>query len=178
MKPTPMPNTGSFDAKYVSRSSDRTYRIYAQAGELYFIDLGGLGLVAHALTSQLGLIGMLIGSAMKKRAKRQAETLLQRAEGQDLEFLLRENKTNFKVFIPEIAEAVMEPPSFFAMRGKQAGRWNFNLRDGKKFKFEFENTEAMQAALNLLSGPLNGTLRVNVEWNEPKKKFQKKKTHH
>ena len=173
-----MQNTGSFDARYVSRSSDSTYRIYALASELYFINLGGLSTVAHALTSQLGLIGMLIGSAMKKRAKKQAETLLQRAEGQDLEFLLRENKTNFKIFIPEIAEAVVEPPSFFAMHGKQTGRWNFKLRDGKKFRFEFENTEAMQAALAMLSRPLNGTLRVNVEWNEPKKKFQKKKTPH
>ena len=90
--------------------------------------------------------------------------------------MLRENKTNFKVFIPEITEAAVEPPSFFALRGKQAGRWNFNLRDGKKFKFEFENVGTMQAALDLLSRPLNGTLRINVEWNEPKKKFQKKKT--
>ena len=53
---------------------------------------------------------------------------------------------------------------------------NQNLRDGKKFKFEFENAGTMQAALDLLSGPLNGTLRVNVKWNEPKKKFLKKRT--
>jgi hypothetical protein len=74
---------------------------------------------------------MLIGSAMKKRAKKQAETLLQRAEGQDLEFLLRENKTNFKVYIPEIAEAVVEPPSFLAMHGKQTGSWNLNCVTAK-----------------------------------------------
>ena len=74
-----MPNPGSFDARFVSRSSDCTYRIYAQTGELYFINLGGLSQMAHVLTSQLGLIGMLIGSAMKKRWKRQAETLPQRA---------------------------------------------------------------------------------------------------
>jgi hypothetical protein len=90
--------------------------------------------------------------------------------------LLRENKTNFKVFIPEISEAVINPPSFFAMHGKQAGRWNFKLRDGKKFRFEFENADEMKIALDVLPGLLDATLRVNVEWSEPKKKFQKKKT--
>jgi len=171
-----MQNTGSFDARYVSRHSDSVYRIYARASDLYFINLGGLSPVTHVLTAQFGLIGVLIGSALKKRAKRQAETLLQRAEGQDPEFLLRENKTNFKVYIPEISEAVIDPPSFFAMHGKQAGRWNFKLRDGKKFRIEFENADAMKAALDMLPGLLNATLRVNVEWNEPKKRFQKKKT--
>ena len=102
--------------------------------------------------------------------------MLQHAEGQDPESLLRENKTNFKVYVPEISEAVIEPPSFWALHGKQAGRWNFKLRDGKKFRFEFENADAMKAALDVLPGLLNATLRVNVEWNEAKKKFRKKKT--
>ena len=151
------------------------HRIYARASDLYFINLGGLGPVTQVLAAQFGLIGMLIESALKKRAKRQTEALLQRAEGDDPEFLLRENKTNFKIYVPEISEAVIDPPSFFALRGKQAGRWNFKLRDGKTFRFEFENTDAMKAALDVLTGLLNATLRVNVEWNELRKKFQKKK---
>ena len=70
-------------------------------------------------------------------------------------------------------EAVVEPPAFFAMHGTQTGSWHFKLHDGKKFRFEFETTEAMQAAMNLLPRHLNATLRVNAEWNEAKKKFQK-----
>jgi hypothetical protein len=170
-----MPNTESFDAKDVSRNADCLYRVYAQAGEFYFISLGGLSQTARVVASQFGLIGILIGSAMKKRAKKQAEAMLQRADEQDLESLLRENKKSFKVYIPEITEAVMEPPSFLALHGKQTGRWNFKLRDGKKYRFEFETNEAMQAAMNLLPRLLNATLRANVEWNEPKKKFLKKK---
>ena len=171
-----MQKTGSFDARFVSRRVESVYRIYAQASDLYFINLGGLSTVAQALTVHFGLIGMLIGSALKKRAKQKAEAMLQHAEGQDPESLLRENKTNFKVYVPEISEAVIEPPSFWALHGKQAGRWNFKLRDGKKFRFEFENADAMKAALDVLPGLLNATLRVNVEWNEAKKKFRKKKT--
>ena len=170
-----MQNTGSFDARFISKRSANLHRIYVRAGDLYFINLGGLSPVTQVLTAQFGLIGMLIGSALKRRAKKQTEDLLQRADGQDPEFLLRDNKTNFKVYVPEISEAVIEPPSFFAMHGKQAGRWNFKLRDGKKFRFEFENADAMKAALEVLPGLLNATLRVNAEWNEQKKKFQKKK---
>jgi hypothetical protein len=170
-----MQYTGSFDARFISRRSDNLYRIYVRGSDLYFINLGGVGAVTSAVASQLGLIGALIAMALKKRAKRQAEALLQRAEGQDMEFLLRENKSNFKLYVPEISEAAMEPPSFWAMHGKQAGRWNFQTRDGKKFRFEFVTTDAVKAALDVLPGLLNATLRVNVEWNEPKKKFLKKK---
>lgn len=170
-----MQGNGSFDARYVSRSADNLYRIYVQGSDLYFINLGGVSAVTRAVTSQFGLLGALIDMALKKRAKRQAEALLQRAGGQDPEFLLRENKSSFKLYAPEISDAAMEPPSFWAMHGKQAGRWNFKLRDGKKFRFEFVTTDAMKAALVVLPGLLNATLRVNVEWNGPKKKFQKKK---
>jgi hypothetical protein len=64
------------------------------------------------------------------------------------------------------------------MHGKQAGRWNFSLRDGKKMRFEFENSDELKAALDVLPRLLNATLRVNVEWNEMKKRFQKIKHHH
>ena len=166
---------GSFLARYTSNSSDSTYRIHARAGELYFINIGGLNASTRAITVHFGLVGMLIASAMKKRAKRRTEARLQSAEAQDPEFLLRQDKTSFKVFIPEISEAVIEPPSFFALHGKQAGSWNFKMRDGKKYRFEFENTDTMKAALEVLPGLLNATLRVNVEWDEAKKKFQKRK---
>jgi hypothetical protein len=171
-----MQSNGSFDARFVSRGADNLYRIYVQGSDLYFINLGGINVITRVVTSQFGLVGALIDLALKKRAKRQTEALLQRAEGQDPEFLLRENKSNFKLCVPEISDAAMEPPSFWARHGKQAGRWNFKLRDGKNFRFEFVTADAMKAALDVLPGLLNATLRVNAEWNEPKKKFEKPKT--
>lgn len=167
-------NTPSFDARYIS-SSDNIYRVYRQGSDLYFINLGGVSATAKAITVHFGLLGMLIQSMLKKRAKRQTDVLIQRLQTEDLESLLRENKTNFKIYVPEISEATIEPPSFFAMHGKQAGSWNFKMRDGKKFRFEFENNDTMKAALDLLPGLLTGTLRVNAEWNQTKKKYQKNK---
>ena len=172
-----MQSSGSFDARFVSRSADNLYRIYLRGSDLYFINLGGVSAVTRAVTSQFGLVGALIDMALKKRAQRQIEALLQRADGQDPESLLRENKSNFKLYAPEISDATVEPPSVWAVHGKQAGRWNFQLRDGKKFRFEFVTADAMKAALAVLPESLNATLRVNVEWNGLKKKFQKPKAH-
>jgi len=112
---------------------------------------------------------------MKKKAKQKAADLLQRFEAQDLESLLRESKSSFKIYIPEISEAVIDPPAFFAMHGKQTGRLNLKTRDDKKYRFEFENVDSLRAALDALPRLLNGTLRLNGEWNEAKKKFEKKK---
>jgi hypothetical protein len=173
-----MENPATFNARLVSTRSDSVYRVYARGNDLYFIQLAGLSTTAQALTIHFGLIGMLIGESMKRRAKKKAEATLQRAGQVDPEELLRENKNNFKVYFPEIREAAIEPPALFAMHGKQAGRWNFSLRDGKKMRFEFENSDELKAALDVLPRLFNATLRVNVEWNEMKKRFQKIKHHH
>ena len=173
-----MENPATFNARLVSTRSDSVYRVYARGNDLYFIQLAGLSTTAQALTIHFGLIGMLIGESMKRRAKKKAEATLQRAGQVAPEELLRENKNNFKVYIPEIREAAIEPPSFFTLHGKQAGRWNFSLRDGKKMRFEFETTDELKAALDVLPRLLSATLRVNAEWNEMKKRFQKIKHYH
>ena len=173
-----MENSATFNARLVSTRSDSVYRIYARGNDLYFIQLAGLSTTAQALTVHFGLIGMLIGESLKRRAKKKTEEFLQRAGQVDPEELLCENKNNFKAYIPEIRAAAIEPPALFAMHGKQAGRWNFSLRDGKKMRFEFENSDELKAALDVLPRLLNATLRVNVEWDEMKKRFQKIKHHH
>jgi hypothetical protein len=44
-------------------------------------------------------------------------------------------------------------------------------------KLEFETPDELEAALQLLTPLLPSTLRVNVEWDEARQRFQKKKTH-
>jgi hypothetical protein len=169
-----MENAAMFNARLVARR-DSVYRVYARESDLFFIQLAGLSATADALTIHFGLIGYLIRESMKRRAKKKTEEFLQRAGNQAPEELLRENKNNFKVHIPEIRDSTIEPPSFFALHGKQAGRWNFSLRDGKKMRLEFENTDEMKAALDALPRLMNATLQVNVEWDETRKRFHKKK---
>jgi hypothetical protein len=173
-----MENLATFNAKLVSTRSDSVYRVYARGNDLYFIQLAGLSATAQALTIHFGLIGYLIRESMKRRAKKKTEEFLQRTGQVDPEELLRENKNNFKVYVPEIRDSTIESPAWFALHGKQAGRWNFALRDGKKMRFEFENSDELKAALEVLPRLLNATLRVNVEWDETKKRFQKIKHPH
>ncbi len=170
-----MQSDGSFDARYVSSRSDIMYRIYIRGSDLYFINLGGVSPVTRAVTAQFGILGVLVDLALKKLAQRKTQTMLQAVEGQDPESLVRQNASSFKIYAPEIKDAAVEPASIWAMHGKQAGRWNFEMRDGKKHRFEFVDVETMKSALELLSKSLFATLRVNVEWNDQKKKFEKKK---
>jgi hypothetical protein len=76
--------------------------------------------------------------------------------------------------LAEIREAAIEVPAFLAASGK-AGRLNLLVRHGEKIKFEFVNTEEMNRAIQLLVPLLNSTLKVNVEWNAEKGRFERKK---
>ena len=100
---------------------------------------------------------------------------MQRFDQTDPEQLLSEHKHNFKLHTSEIKEGALNPPALFAMHGRQAGRWQLLLRDGRRMNFQFETNDDLKAAMELLSRFLNSTLKVNIEWNEKKKKFQKQK---
>ena len=84
-----MENSATFNVRLVSARSDSVYRVYARGNDLYFIQLAGLSTTAQALMIHFGLIGMLIGESMKRRAKKKTEAILQRAGQVDPEELLR-----------------------------------------------------------------------------------------
>jgi hypothetical protein len=98
----------------------------------------------------------------------------QRLEAGDPEELLRESEVNFKLNLAEIRDAIIEAPKVLVAGGK-AGRLNFLVRHGEKIKCEFMNTNGMNTAIQLLVPLLSSTLKVNVEWNSAKQRFEKKK---
>jgi hypothetical protein len=173
-----MENPKTFNARLVSTSSKRVYRVCARGSDLIFIQLAGLSGTARAVTIHFGLLGMWVGELLRRRAMKQGEATLQSAEHRDPEQLLRENENNFNVHIPEIHDSSIEPPALFQLHDKQAGRWNFARRDGKKMRFEFETADEMKTALDVLPRLLKATLKVNVEWDETKNRFQKTKRRH
>jgi len=152
---------------FTTRHASRVYRVYPRRDDLFFIVLAeGLSANPQTLTVHFGLLGLLIGAMMKKRAKKKNAAATQRMDQTDPEQLLAENKHNFRLHTSEINEGSIEPRPLITFDGHQVGHWKLLLRDGKKMKFQFENNDEMAAALHALSKFLNGSLKVNVEWDE------------
>jgi len=163
-------------ASFTAKLASRVYRVYLRRADLFFIVLAeGLSANPQTLTVHFGLLGLLIGAMMKKRAKKKNAAATQRMDQTDPEQLLAENKHNFRLHTSEINEGSIEPRPLITFDGNQVGHWKLLIRDGKKMKFQLENNDEMAAALHALSKFLNGSLKVNVEWDEKKKTFKKKK---
>jgi hypothetical protein len=173
----PVATQKTFDVNLISPiSSSGTYRVFGERSDLVFIQIGGSSKsVLAAIAPLLGPAGNLIPLTLWLFGKKKAKDRLQQIEQQNPEDLLRESEKNFKLYLAEIRDAAIESPAFISTNGK-AGRLNLSVRHGEKFKFEFANTAEMNNAIHLLSPLLNSTLRINVEWDEQKQRFQKKKT--
>ncbi len=165
----------AFNARMISNISfDKLYRVYPAGGQLYFIRIGGQGGIWEGLTHQLGLVGLLLESRMKKRADRKERALTEAFDATGPEQLLPRHADNLRLAAVEIADGTVDPPSFFATHGPHVGRWQLTLRDGRKMNFQFERTEDMRVALDVLSELFAAALLVNVRWNESKKAYEKK----
>jgi hypothetical protein len=167
----------AFNAKLITPIfSAGTYRIFVERSDLLFIQIeGGSKSILAATAPLLGPAGNLIPLGLWLFTKKKAKDRLQNVDQQNPEDRLRESEQNFKLHLSEIRDASIEPPTLFAASGK-AGRLHLLVRHGEKFKFEFENAVEMNKAIHLLAPLLNSTLKVNVEWNEEKRRFEKKKT--
>ena len=157
-------------------SSAGNYRVFVERSDLLFIQVeGGSRSILEAAAPFLGPAGNLIPLTLWLFTKRKAKVKRQRLETGDPEVLLRENENNFKLNLAEIREAAIEAPALFQHRGR-TGRLNFVVRHGEKIKCEIVSAAEMAAAIHLLSPLLSSTLKVGVEWNGEKERFEARKT--
>jgi hypothetical protein len=157
-------------------SSVGKYRIFVERSDLLFIQVeGGSRSVLEAAVPFLGPAGGIIPLTLWLFNKRKTKAKRKRLEEGDPGELLRENENNFKLNLAEIRDAAIEAPAFFQNSGK-AGRLNFSVRHGEKIKCEFDNAAEINKAIHLLAPLLSSTLKVNMEWNGEKRRFEKKKT--
>jgi hypothetical protein len=167
----------SFNVKLVSPiSSAGKYRVFVERSDLLFIQIeGGSRSILEAAAPFIGPAGNIIPLTLWLFGKSKTKAKLQRLEAGDPEELLRESENNFKLNLAEIRDAAIEAPAFFQTSGK-AGRLNFSVRHGEKIKCEFDNDTDINSVIRLLAPLLSSTLKVNVEWNGEKRRFEKKKT--
>ena len=157
-------------------SSAGKYRVFVERSDLLFIQVeGGSRSVLEAAVLFLGPAGGIIPLTQWLFNKRKTKAKRQRLEAGAPEELLRESENNFKLNLAEIRDAAIEAPALFQNSGK-AGRLNLVVRHGEKIKCEFDNAAEINKAIHLLAPLLSSTLKVNVEWNGEKRRFEKKKT--
>ena len=166
----------SFNVKLVSPiSSAGKYRVFVERSDLLFIQVeGGSRSILEAAAPFLGPAGNIIPLTLWLFGKSKTKAKLQRLEEGNPEELLRESENNFKLNLAEIRDAAIEAPSFF-QTSEKAGRLNFSVRHGEKIKCEFDYDTDLNNAIHLLAPLLSSTLKVNVEWNGDKRRFEKKK---
>jgi hypothetical protein len=167
----------AFNVKLVSPiSSAGKYRVFVERSDLLFIQVeGGSRSILEAAAPFIGPAGNIIPLTLWLFGKSKTKAKLQRLEAGDPEELLRESENNFKLNLAEIRNAAIEAPAIFQTSGK-AGRLNLSVRHGEKIKCEFDNATEMNNAIHLLAPLLNSTLKVNVDWNGEKERFESKKT--
>jgi hypothetical protein len=166
----------TFDAKLVSPLSlSGTYRVFSERSDLLFIQTEDHSRsVLDAIAPFLGPTGNVITLLLWLFRKKKAKDRRQKIEQKNPEDLLHENGKNFKLYPPEIREAAIDPPGFIPISGK-AARLNLLVRHGEKLRFEFASAAEVNSAIRLLTPLLYSTLKINVEWNEEKYRFQRKK---
>ena len=165
-------STIAFNARAVfTWGSDRLYRVYVRDDALYFIRIGGQG-VGTAVAGQFGLVGALVGQAIKKRADAAREAKTAAQDQQDAQDLLAQHKDNFRLLPGEPVTASIEPPAGPAGHGPHVARWLLVWSD-RKWTLQFEQMIDAEMAMAHLPRFFGERLKVNVRWDAGKKKYVK-----
>lgn len=153
-----------------SISRGRPYRVYVVGNELYFVRTGGSRVLRDAIGVQFGLIGGLITAFLKAGSEEKRKELIEESDQKNPEQLLGADKHNFNLEVSEFGESILHPPGF----GAPIGGWQFVLRDGRKMFVQFEGSEDMSKALDVLPGMFGSNLTVNVAWDKDRQRYVKK----
>jgi hypothetical protein len=143
-----------FNAKAIfTFKSDRQYRVYADADQLYFIHLVG----------QHDFIAKLQGVDPEKIRE------MDRTPPKDM---AGNHPHDFTVALTDVASATIDAPSFWGGHGKHSGSWQLTLADGTKWSFQFEEVADMRRAIESLATILEKKISVNAKWDEAKQKYR------
>ena len=167
----------AFNASLVSHGvAVGTYRVYLRGQDLVFVqvDKEKVNRVVEFIAGLLGPVGALFAAAVALWRKRKAATAPAHNDNRGPEDLHHQDENSFSIYVPEIRDAALEPPGRFALSGERAGRLDLVVRYGETVKLELPTADDVKSVLNLLAPLLKSTLRINGEWDEGARRFQKK----
>ena len=150
---------------------DRVYRVYATDQELYFIRIGGQTVDWVAALNQLGLLGVWLGRKLNTR--RDVSLGARSAETDRLtpQVLVNQHPHSFRVSVPEVASASLDPGAAFSVFGPHAAVCRLTLQNGQAWRFQFENADEAATALRVLGRVLGQTMVTTAAWDEGKQRF-------
>jgi hypothetical protein len=166
-----------FNARLVSHGvAVGTYRVYLRGQDLVFVqaDKEKVSRGVDLIAGLLGPAGALVAVAVGLWQKRKAATAPAHNDDGGPEYSHHQDENSFSIYVAEVRDAALEPPGRFALSGKQAGRLDLLVREGKTVKLELPTADDVDSVLNLLAPLLKSTLRINVAWDEGGRRFQKK----
>jgi hypothetical protein len=166
-----IPQRPAFNARRAwAWKGDHLFRVYLTQTHLFLIRIGGAR--NNAVAHQGGLLGMLIAHYMNKAAKKKEQKRVLENENKPLEQMMAEHKRNHVIAVADISDPAIEKGGFWS-----AGqtKLTFNLSSEKKrVQCVLESVDDVRDALRTLPGLLPH-LRVAVQFNEKKKRFDKLK---
>lgn len=155
-------------------SPDRRYRVYANDGQLFFIQIGGQGL-GTALAASFGALGMLIYGQFQRRAQAKLEARIRELDMQPPSSLLAQGKHNLCVAASDVESSTLQAASALGGslggHGQHYGRWILQAR-GKKMTVQLESEDDMRRAFAMLPRAIRQHAN-QVSWDGATNKFTK-----
>jgi hypothetical protein len=151
---------------------DRLYRVYCDAQSLYFIRIGGQlwKEVEPNAMNQGGLVGGFMTGLAASERRMDPKRIAQMDKTPPSE-VLGQHRHDKAVALDDVASASLEPWSFFRGQGSHVGRWVVTAATGKRWKFQFPETEEMGIAVEAVPAVLGDKVQVNVAWDEDRQRF-------
>jgi hypothetical protein len=155
---------------------NRYYRVCVLPSELVLLRAGSSAGEAAAAGAQFGLIGALFVAAANPAQKNQKRR--EELDNSSLDDLIDDHKHNFRVGVWEIDKASLDPTSFWlaGVYGEQnIGVFRFAHASRGQVRLAFSSADDLKTAFETLPAVLGEKLTVNIEWNEKKNRFVRKK---
>ncbi len=152
---------------------DRVLRVYATPQELLFIRIGGQPVDWAAALGQLGLPGRWLGRKLNARREAAVEARAAKVDRMSPQVLVDQHPHSFRTSLSEIESASFDPGAAISLHGPHHAVWRLKLRDGRSWRFQFEEVSEAATALRVLRSVLGDTLAENAVWDEQKGRFRR-----
>jgi hypothetical protein len=166
------PAKPDFYVRRAIKNAPHLFQVYFTATHAWFIRISGTG-AGDAALAHHGLIGALIGIYLQSRRKKKEAQKIAEHSAKTLEQMLAEHKVNHVIPLSDFGDPALEGGNWTVKKGTVI--WKFNLpAEKKRVQCYFHTPDDIDAAMKRLPA-IFPSLRIEVVFDERKKKYLKKR---